>query len=294
MTHAGRSRAGFIPELDGLRAIAIILVFLHHSRAQLPVVNMTTFYLGWYFGQGWMGVDLFFVLSGFLITGILLETRETSNYFTGFYARRVLRIFPLYYLVLTAVIVGGSLLNVPKITATLPVPQDRWLYFCYLMNWVGLWRGHFGANSIGHFWSLAVEEQFYLVWPLIVWMVRPRTVRGLPVDSLWWPRSVVCSGSRTAVRRSPLHGRPAAGWTSCLLARSALVFSATVSACGKFAHGFPGSRVWGLAHSSASILQCCFFQGARHRFSTAIRRLRIRWIARCCFSWNAADTFRWS
>jgi peptidoglycan/LPS O-acetylase OafA/YrhL len=176
MTQAGRSRAGFIPELDGLRAVAIILVFLHHSRAQLPVVNMTTFYLGWYVGQGWMGVDLFFVLSGFLITGILLETRETSNYFTGFYARRVLRIFPLYYLVLTAVIIGGRLLNVPKITATLPVPQDRWLYFCYLMNWVGLWKGRFGANSIGHFWSLAVEEQFYVVWPLIVWMVRPRTV----------------------------------------------------------------------------------------------------------------------
>jgi len=176
MTHAGRSRPGFIPELNGLRAVAIILVFFHHTRAQLPVVNMTTFYLSWYAGQGWMGVDLFFVLSGFLITGILLDTRETSNYFTGFYARRVLRIFPLYYLVLTTVMIGGSLLNIPKITATLPVPQDRWLYFCYLMNWVGLWKGHFGANSIGHFWSLAVEEQFYLVWPLIVWMVRPRTV----------------------------------------------------------------------------------------------------------------------
>jgi len=162
--------------LDGLRAIAIILVFLHHVRGQIPVVNRFTFYLSTYAAQGWMGVDLFFVLSGFLITGILLDTRQASNYFRGFYARRVLRIFPLYYAVLTTILVGAGILNSPEITTQLPLAQDRWLYFCYLANWIGLWKGQLGASLIAHFWSLAVEEQFYLVWPLVVWLVRPRSL----------------------------------------------------------------------------------------------------------------------
>jgi peptidoglycan/LPS O-acetylase OafA/YrhL len=162
--------------LDGLRAIAIILVFLHHMSGHIPVVNRFTLGLNWYAHQGWLGVDLFFVLSGFLITGILLDTRDANNYFSGFYARRVLRIFPLYYVVLTVVILVGMWINSPSLTATLPLPQDRWLYYCYLTNWLGLWKAHYGPNYLAHFWSLAVEEQFYLVWPLIVWLVRPRAI----------------------------------------------------------------------------------------------------------------------
>lgn len=162
--------------LEGLRAIAIILVFLHHMRPHIPVTDRFTLCLNWYAGQGWIGVDLFFVLSGFLITGILLDTREANNYFSGFYARRILRIFPLYYVVLTAVILVGKWINSPPLTATLPLPEDRWLYYCYLTNWLGLWKAHYGTNYLAHFWSLAVEEQFYLVWPLIVWLVRPRTI----------------------------------------------------------------------------------------------------------------------
>ena len=162
--------------LDGLRAIAIILVFLHHMRPHIPVTDRFTLGLNWYLGQGWLGVDLFFVLSGFLITGILLDTREASNYFSGFYARRILRIFPLYYVVLTAVILVGKLVNSPPLTATLPLAEDRWLYYCYLTNWLGLWKAHYGPNYLAHFWSLAVEEQFYLFWPLVVWLVRPRAI----------------------------------------------------------------------------------------------------------------------
>lgn len=168
-----------LQSLDGLRAVAILLVFFHHMQDHILVLNLPTFLLRMYVGQGWMGVDLFFVLSGFLITGILLDTREASNYFTGFYARRILRIFPLYYLVLTVVIIAGVRINSPALTATLPLPEDRWLYYCYLTNWLGLWKAHWGpdyANYLAHFWSLAVEEQFYLVWPLIVWLVRPRSI----------------------------------------------------------------------------------------------------------------------
>src|SRR5271154_6214967 len=129
-----------LQSLDGLRAIAIILVFFHHVQSHIPAVNLPVRVLRMYVNQGWMGVDLFFVLSGFLITGILLDTRAASNYFTGFYARRILRVFPLYYLVLTVVIVVGSKLNSAVISATLPLREDRWLYFCYLTNWLGLWK----------------------------------------------------------------------------------------------------------------------------------------------------------
>jgi peptidoglycan/LPS O-acetylase OafA/YrhL len=162
--------------LDGLRAIAIILVFLHHMRGHIPVVDQFTLCLSRCVGQGWIGVDLFFVLSGFLITGILLDTRGANNYFSGFYARRILRIFPLYYVVLTSMIIVGRLVNSARLMAILPLPQDRWLYYCYLTNWLGLWKAHYGPNCLAHFWSLAVEEQFYLIWPLIVWLVRPRMI----------------------------------------------------------------------------------------------------------------------
>src|SRR5208337_5027606 len=151
--------------LDGLRAIAIILVFFHHLKGLIPVTSLPVYYLRWYVGLGWMGVDLFFVISGFLITGILMDTRTAGNYFSGFYARRILRIFPVYYLLLISVIVAETLLNNPRVTNSLPLPADRWLYFCYLMNWLKLWKGQYGENYLGHCWSLAVEEQFYLVWP---------------------------------------------------------------------------------------------------------------------------------
>lgn len=172
-------RSGFMPELNGLRAIAIILVFLNHTIGYVPGGYFPITFLRAYLGLGWVGVDLFFVLSGFLITGILLDTKEAKNYFRVFYARRVLRIFPLYYVVLTAVILIGIKLHNEDVSSVLPLPQDRWLYYCYLTNWLGLWKAHWGpdyANYLAHFWSLAVEEQFYLVWPLLVWLLPKRAV----------------------------------------------------------------------------------------------------------------------
>jgi peptidoglycan/LPS O-acetylase OafA/YrhL len=94
-----RAHTGFIPALDGLRGIAIILVLLHHLTTYRPTRGVDM----WIASVpliGWAGVDLFFVLSGFLITGILIDARGGRRYFTSFYARRTLRIFPLYYLVL--------------------------------------------------------------------------------------------------------------------------------------------------------------------------------------------------
>lgn len=174
-----------LQSLDGLRAIAIILVFVHHVQQHIPSINRATFAFKMYVSQGWIGVDLFFVLSGFLITGLLLDSRDAKNYFSGFYARRILRIFPLYYSVLTGIIIASQILtdvhaqSAPAVASLVPLPEDRWVYFCYLTNWTGLWKAqwdtHF-ASILAHFWSLAIEEQFYFVWPFIVWMVRPRAI----------------------------------------------------------------------------------------------------------------------
>jgi len=150
-----------------------------------PVVNRATFYFQYYVSQGWIGVDLFFVLSGFLITGILIDSRTATNYFSGFYARRILRIFPLYYSVLIGIIVASQILtrihapSAPEIASLVPLPQDRWTYFLFLTNWIGLWKAQWDAqfgSILAHFWSLGVEEQFYFFWPLVVWLARPRSI----------------------------------------------------------------------------------------------------------------------
>jgi peptidoglycan/LPS O-acetylase OafA/YrhL len=163
-----------IPALDGVRGFAVILVLLHHLSAYMP--NM------WHgirsvMVLGWIGVDLFFVLSGFLITGILLDTKQAPNYFSSFYARRLLRIFPLYYSVLLLVL-GLAYLN-GWFRGAVPLQSDWKFYFVYLNNWWPLLKDHWHANVIGHFWSLAVEEQFYLMWPVCLWLIPKRTV--LPV-----------------------------------------------------------------------------------------------------------------
>jgi peptidoglycan/LPS O-acetylase OafA/YrhL len=123
------------------------------------------------FSTGWTGVDIFFVLSGFLITGILLDTKGSRNYFQSFYARRTLRIFPLYYLVLTTVLACDALFGNAWSHYNLPIAADREFYFLFLNNWWALLKSTWHSNMIGHFWSLAVEEQFYLMWSLCVWLV---------------------------------------------------------------------------------------------------------------------------
>jgi peptidoglycan/LPS O-acetylase OafA/YrhL len=145
---------GFIPALDGLRCTAIISVLLFHLG--IPKLSL-----------GWAGVELFFVISGFLITRILLSTRGEPDYFTRFYYRRTLRIFPIYYLVViaytfAAVSKGGSGFH------TLP------FYYAYLQTIPQLQSQFTDLPALGHTWSLAIEEQFYLVWPMAVWVLRGR------------------------------------------------------------------------------------------------------------------------
>lgn len=165
-----------VPELDGIRGVAILAVLVYHSFKLAPGNAFHNALMRIVF-FGWAGVDLFFVLSGFLITGILLETRESPQYFKSFYSRRALRIFPLYY---------GALLVyfhvvVPLVHAAGYWPEissagEVW-FWTYLVNWRA--AAGFEYKNISHFWSLAVEEQFYLLWPTVVILVSRKSLRWL-------------------------------------------------------------------------------------------------------------------
>jgi peptidoglycan/LPS O-acetylase OafA/YrhL len=165
-----------IPALDGLRGIAILLVlFLHFGQfghglpAPTVLVDKVFIHAA---RTGWMGVDLFFVLSGFLITGILYDTKGSPRYFRQFYARRVLRIFPLYYAALVLFLIILPALR-PEHWVLKDLKTDAAWYWTYLYNVKVAADGFRPSSALGHFWSLAVEEQFYLVWPIVVlWLGR--------------------------------------------------------------------------------------------------------------------------
>jgi peptidoglycan/LPS O-acetylase OafA/YrhL len=142
------------------------------------VLGVMFFHLGWSsFSYGWLGVPFFFVLSGFLITGILLDNRNSGSgsYFFTFYTRRCLRIFPLYYLYI-AVVFGWCV--------WFGAQYEGWSYFMvYLQNY---FLGGNGMSlppgmALGHTWSLAVEEQFYMLWPLVVLFANKQQLKALSI-----------------------------------------------------------------------------------------------------------------
>jgi len=164
-----------IAALDALRGVAIIAVFCHHAAPPttpggIRQVTLGTLHLGW------AGVDLFFVLSGFLITGILLDSRERPDYFRRFYTRRFRRIFPLYYLALGIIIVVLPLLDGQVLRESFYVARSQAWYWTYASNIKVALRMRWGAAYADHFWTLAVEEQFYFVWPFVVLVTTPRTL----------------------------------------------------------------------------------------------------------------------
>jgi peptidoglycan/LPS O-acetylase OafA/YrhL len=141
-----------IDRLDGLRAIAILMVLLFHRG---------------HFGYGWTGVDLFFVLSGFLITGILRKTRANEDYWFRFYIRRAARVLPPLLLLL----LFYSMAARPPLLTILG-------YTFFAGNFMGF--THYGRSMLAALWSLAVEEHFYLLWPLLVLLCeRRRLMIGL-------------------------------------------------------------------------------------------------------------------
>lgn len=152
--------AGHIGALDGIRGLGVILVLFYHYGSSAAVFGFTNPILK-LTGIGWSGVDLFFVLSGFLITGILHDSKGEQNYFKNFYARRTLRIFPLYYFAAIAVILLALISQLDLLGGANPM----WI-LAYVGNFQMAIEG--GGSILDHFWSLAIEEQFYLIWPLVV------------------------------------------------------------------------------------------------------------------------------
>ena len=173
--------------LDGVRALAVTMVFLEHygggahGGAVLQVVNQLRIHLG-------AGVDIFFVLSGFLITGILYDTQRDSHFFKRFFARRSVRIFPVVYLLFAVLALLTPLLRYHW--------QWKQLWFLvYLGNIFGNFDfslygvpsglSHYADASLGHLWSLCVEEQFYLFWPFVIFALRDRV-------KLLWTSAGLC------------------------------------------------------------------------------------------------------
>ncbi|MGI9543940.1 MAG: acyltransferase family protein [Cyclobacteriaceae bacterium] len=174
---------GHLPALDGLRGLAITLVLLHHSFGFLGSP------LGPFVHVGWIGVDLFFVLSGFLITGILVDSKEKPNYYRNFIGRRTLRIFPLYYLSLTLFFIF-----VPQENYGNYFVNNQIYFWTYTQNLLFAFTDWPSHKILNHFWSLAIEEQFYLFWPLIIWLFSTKNlvrtsiigiVISLVIRNLW-------------------------------------------------------------------------------------------------------------
>ncbi len=176
----GEGAPAHVPVLDGIRGLAILLVMILHFWVLDPQTPFVRF-VGSAACMGWIGVDLFFVLSGFLITGILLDTKGTPHYFRNFYVRRVLRIFPLYYaLLIAALYVLAPFLPADK-AAAWSLQGYEVYYWLYASNFAS---AHFGRPRHGILdptWSLAIEEQFYLFWPAIVVVLSRRNLARLVV-----------------------------------------------------------------------------------------------------------------
>lgn len=159
-----------LPHLDGIRGWAILLVLLYHCFSSLKVTVIC-----------WVGVDLFFVLSGFLITGILLESKTEKFYFRNFIIRRSLRIFPLYYIFILLFFFLIPWI-VPGIFGDISYYQNNIGWFIlYLQNWLYSFDGFPKSFMFHHLWSLAIEEQFYLVWPFFVYVFSGKNIIRLSV-----------------------------------------------------------------------------------------------------------------
>ncbi|WP_291689340.1 acyltransferase [Bradyrhizobium sp.] len=244
---------GHLPALDGVRGLAVTMVLVFHFVGQMLPTNWIERAIVGVTKYGLLGVDLFFVLSGFLITGLLYEARDKPHYLRNFYVRRVLRIFPLYYGVLMLVFFVAPLippLQGPTLDSLLDRQAWAWLYGVNVYL-----AGHeeWSFSYLNHFWSLSVEEHFYLVWPFVVLLLarRPRAliavcvaislgamlarVIGIAMGVSWWTTVVLTpfklDGLALGAFLAVLVRRPGGlGWLVRALPRVAIVAAGGVVA----------------------------------------------------------------
>lgn len=225
---------GHIPALDGIRGLAILLVTIYrfagtHDEGSAPRWLLPVLEFGTH------GVDLFFVLSGFLITGILFDAKGESHYFRNFYARRTLRIFPLYYGTLALVLIGLPLLGLGTawLKATGDLSSLWWYGSNIMMSATGLWN--FGG--LNHFWSLCVEEHFYLVWPLVIYACSRQTAMRVCIAAF-----LLSAGSRVAWMVA--GGNSAAAEVFTLFRLDALCAGAWIALAARGPHGLTNMIPW--------------------------------------------------
>ena len=169
-----RNLPAHVVGLDGIRGVAVLLVFISHFHWILSPDPFLTKVTPWHFinrtfEAGFMGVDIFFVLSGFLITSLLMKDRSTNqkNLFRRFYRRRALRLLPALYALLLADFFVSRWENFPGDIQW----RTTWHAILFLNNWNIVNNFGEAQNDLGHLWSLGIEEQFYLIWPLTIWLL---------------------------------------------------------------------------------------------------------------------------
>lgn len=174
---APSSNSDRIPVLDGIRGLAVLIVVAYHTGGGAQSSNFLLHFFGITLKAAWSGVTLFFILSGFLITGILWDSKGAPHWWRDFYVRRLLRISPLYYAVLALNVVVACFQAAPSHGLA-----GLWIYALYLQNIPGLHDYGSGIRPLHftHLWSLAVEEQFYLLWPLaLTWCTSTRQMKRI-------------------------------------------------------------------------------------------------------------------
>ena len=173
-----------VPQLDGVRGLAIALVLIWHFYATMkgpPLLNAFQFFLKQILSLSWSGVDLFFVLSGFLIGGILIDQKGAKNYFQVFYFRRACRILPMYFLLLIAFMIFSNIFHDQNGAGLKWLFKDAFpilAYAAFVQNFFIAATGFAGPNTLAATWSLAIEEQFYIILPFLI---RFLPLRLLPI-----------------------------------------------------------------------------------------------------------------
>jgi peptidoglycan/LPS O-acetylase OafA/YrhL len=182
-----------LPELDGLRGLAISFVLaFHYFVAQIHAPEGSVLYwIARCLNMAWSGVDLFFVLSGFLIGRILLDNSQAQNYYSVFFARRALRILPLYCAVCLLFIIGLRLNPTRYLPSTewiWSTPMPMWSYATLTQNFIMAYQGTLGGYGLAVTWSVAIEEQFYLILPFLIrWTPREKLFRILVACIIFAP-----------------------------------------------------------------------------------------------------------